>query len=70
MEMKKTPEQKVATKHIQHSEGDEVREKGCFQDDSTDNIVSDLAVKAAVKICQRKGWYIPGGYMQPTGHSR
>lgn len=60
----------MATKHIQCSKGNYLREKGSFQEDSTDDIVSDLVFKEAVKICQRKGWYIPGGHMQPLGHSR
>lgn len=39
-------------------------EEGLFPD-STDDMVSELAFKEAVKMCQRKGWYIiSGGHLQ------
>ena len=47
-------EPKVANKHIQYSKGSDLREKGCVQKDSTDDMVSCLSFKEAVNICQGK----------------
>lgn len=52
----------MATKHLQWSEGNDWGEKGCFQEENTDDVVSELALKEAVKVCQRKGQYISGIY--------